>query len=540
MILVGGVREVNPISFFELNGTSALGALKPNPLNLLLAGDKYGNTNILDLNRRIQLQKIEVVPSHRITAIEGVTIEYCDDYLLTFAIVARGEPTVHVYRIWTHDYKPVHLARINTVRSEKSPFSSTTKLGEFPYKVQFSADGLFLAVTLFNGSVEIYSIPEPPLIMPATFEYNDGSGSLTQLKSTTHPNSHMPPRPSIKHPSEAAMAGKQHSAQPNLHSIPTQDLTPFKKIAPRAPEKKVNVQDILTRALLGDPEEQQQQQAQTGKDEKGKKAAKKDAKKEEPKGQQPVDEFKAFELPPPVYEENPEMLMGESVIDDSADHSDQQQGPLYYPDIYYTYQSVSCQPEGQRSLHKEVTTSVTTDVVCVWHETYYMDVFELQTAKPDNAPTYFSYKNKYYIQNQANRKHRPSQELPSPTKAPEDTKSAAPAKKDDKGPVKAGNAQSKDPVTQPETKLDLCKPTASCKVLYPIKTSGVSKSGVFIALGLSDGSVVVWSLIDNKEAYQLDKHVQAVTNISFLDDWHLNFRFKRWRTSSSPAKRERR
>ena len=79
MLNIGGVREVNPISFFEVNGTSSLCQPRPNPLNTLITGDKYGNIILFDLNRRIQLLKKEIFPSHRIIAIDAITYEYCDE-----------------------------------------------------------------------------------------------------------------------------------------------------------------------------------------------------------------------------------------------------------------------------------------------------------------------------------------------------------------------------------------------------------------------------------------------------------------------------
>jgi len=54
---LGRVREVYPVSFFEIDGTSALCYPRFNPVNVLITGDKYGNINILDLNRQIQLRK---------------------------------------------------------------------------------------------------------------------------------------------------------------------------------------------------------------------------------------------------------------------------------------------------------------------------------------------------------------------------------------------------------------------------------------------------------------------------------------------------
>lgn len=511
------MREVNPVSFFEIDGTSCLFYPKVNPMNILITGDKYGHLNIMDLNRRIQLLKKEIVPAKRITVIDAVIIEYCDDYLITAAIITRGDPVIHVVRIWTHDWKPTLLARIKTARTTPQPYNEKTKLDEFPCKLKFSDDGLFLAVTLYNGSVELYQIPEPPLIMPLVVD-SDLNTSTSQFKTTSSLT------PNYLSSTGGSRSGldksvpKQLTHQPMLADIPTKDLVPFKKIALRAPAKKINAEEILKKALQGPSQEEIQ--AQLAKDDKNKKGAKKDTKKEDLKAQPPQEEEKPFQLPPPEFEVNPEILLGQYVQNENAaDISDELPSPIYYADLYYTYQTVSFQPEDKSTLNREITTTITTGLVCAWHETCYMDVFDIQEALNENAPTYFSFKNKYYLQNQLNQKKQkpPVEEAKNPTPVP--TK-VVDAKKDDK--KDAGKpGQQKEPAVQAEPPTDLLQPSKSCQVLYPITAAAISKTNCFVALGLADGSVVVLDLIEYRERYQLDKHIQAVTTVSFLDDWHL-------------------
>ena len=52
-------------------------------------------------------------------------------------------------------------------------------------------------------------------------------------------------------------------------------------------------------------------------------------------------------------------------------------------------------------------------------------------------------------------------------------------------------------------------------MLYPIQTSAINNSTSFLALGLRDGSVVVWDLNLNTIKCFLDKHRKAVTCIDF-------------------------
>ena len=58
-------------------------------------------------------------------------------------------------------------------------------------------------------------------------------------------------------------------------------------------------------------------------------------------------------------------------------------------------------------------------------------------------------------------------------------------------------------------------------MLYPIEASAINKSGTFLALGLNDGSVVIWDLNLNCVKSFLDKHKRSVTCIEFYEDWYL-------------------
>lgn len=61
----------------------------------------------------------------------------------------------------------------------------------------------------------------------------------------------------------------------------------------------------------------------------------------------------------------------------------------------------------------------------------------------------------------------------------------------------------------------------SPKMIYPIMTSAINKSTTFLALGLRDGSVVIWDLNLNTVKCFLDKHRKAVTCIQFYDNWYV-------------------
>lgn len=68
--------------------------------------------------------------------------------------------------------------------------------------------------------------------------------------------------------------------------------------------------------------------------------------------------------------------------------------------------------------------------------------------------------------------------------------------------------------------LDRIEPSMKWKgqTIYEIKKSAISLKQQYLALGMKDGSVVVWDLELRVQRYILDKHSTAVTGLSFLGD----------------------
>ena len=54
--------------------------------------------------------------------------------------------------------------------------------------------------------------------------------------------------------------------------------------------------------------------------------------------------------------------------------------------------------------------------------------------------------------------------------------------------------------------------------VYKIRCSKVSENGKYLALGLEEGSLLVWSIKSESEQYCLDKHKETVTVVCFLKE----------------------
>lgn len=84
---------------FEINGISCVHSDLKNPYNYLLAGDKFGNLLLLDMNKKIQLHKKEVVKGKRIIHIDSITINTPDGHICTISVIIKGDPNVYIYRL---------------------------------------------------------------------------------------------------------------------------------------------------------------------------------------------------------------------------------------------------------------------------------------------------------------------------------------------------------------------------------------------------------------------------------------------------------
>ena len=109
----GNLKELPPQGSFEYDGITCLTKSARYVSNHLFAGDKYGNIYLLDLNKKTQIFKKEVVPNKRIVQIVAQSIHYGDSQLTTVAVIARGEPRVFVYRMLSSENKLYHSFTFN-------------------------------------------------------------------------------------------------------------------------------------------------------------------------------------------------------------------------------------------------------------------------------------------------------------------------------------------------------------------------------------------------------------------------------------------
>jgi hypothetical protein len=104
--------------------------------------------------------------------IAGTRVEHisCSTYLdgevsiTSIAVILRGHPILYVFRYRSGEIKLFLSFQINV--SKLKPSDPNTDISSFPFESKFSNYGMHLAVSLYDGSVLIYDIPEVTINQP--------------------------------------------------------------------------------------------------------------------------------------------------------------------------------------------------------------------------------------------------------------------------------------------------------------------------------------------------------------------------------------
>jgi len=509
-----GVKEISATNFFDFSGVSCFANHKNNPMNSLLVGDKSGNILLLDLNKRSLTTKKEVVAERRITDISAVTIPFEDGYLTTFSVILHATQEVFIYRYKISDYKITHSFTIKCAKSVQGGVNEKTEVGEFPFKATISSDCLYISVILYNGNVEVYKIPEP---IPTSNKPEEPQNYALIQQPVLKP-------PTANNPAGKAAATKgQDKNAPANNPTPVQpvlgepyEIFPVKKIQLKSPEVEKDAKDALLAMLLGN-EPEPVAQAEKGKDAaKDKKAPEKKGGKDAP----PKEEVKAVDPLKKEYKQNPVKTFAGLKRGPDGDNSDFVEPPLYYPDIYYLQTPVVVQDTNQKQFSFEKVVDVTSDIVCVWKQTTWIDLYELEKVTVESVPIYILtsvFKPTAEVSNQgassiASFSSRASrQSISQQNKSPPLPEIRI---------IPKVLQQPRNLIPQ-NVEATVLQPIYTYTMIYPIACSAVSKNNTFLGLGLKDGTVIIWDLVLNQQKFVLDKHLETVTVLSFFEDWRV-------------------
>lgn len=135
------------------------------PQSKMIIGDKFGQVHLLDVSRKLVLDKKEVpkYKGKRIINISTACIEWVDTKLIYAAVVARASPIVSIFVFKNNDNKIHHLYSANVCPEIENPDNLENNegqtYGQLPSEANLSMDCEFLSVSSFDGTIKIIKMP---------------------------------------------------------------------------------------------------------------------------------------------------------------------------------------------------------------------------------------------------------------------------------------------------------------------------------------------------------------------------------------------
>lgn len=84
--------------------------------------------------------------------------------ITSIAVILRGQPNLYVLRYRSGEVKL--FINFQLTVSKVKPADPTTDISSYPFECKFSRFGLQLAVSLYDGSVLLYELPEVTINEP--------------------------------------------------------------------------------------------------------------------------------------------------------------------------------------------------------------------------------------------------------------------------------------------------------------------------------------------------------------------------------------
>lgn len=480
----GAVREIASSGSFEIEGISSIAASEGNPFNHLLVGDYYGNIFLLDMNKKVQINKFSV-SDRRVIHIAANTIKD-EEYITTICVICRADPNIHVFRYKSGENKIFKNFTVSLMK-KTDIIDKNTSLNLFPYSCKISNESKFLAAIFYTGNIEIFTLPEPQFSVQTI---------LSEMKSSS------------KIPIRLGEASqKQPTPIINLDISLSEINEIYYSIPVKLPLKKKTYEETLNK-FLQSIEKKTPDESLDPKLSKEKKPAPVDTKK------QKIEEVPVVNS---EYETNEIQNIGEVKRNDKeADISANYKLPEYSTDIFFITEKIYL-PHDIKTFCKVKEFPITTKVAVVSKKQNGVDIYQIQNPSKENFPNLLKQKLKT-----ANITETQSAVLQITKKEPQQIVPQSANKLDTKKPgnlnAKPTDIKAENPEQTISNEKKLC---LSFDVIYSINCAAVNKSQTFLALGLIDGSVFVYDLLLSQEHGYFDKHTGEVTYIRFLEDWKV-------------------
>jgi hypothetical protein len=486
--------------------------LKEGKFNRVIVGDKAGTIYLIDCARKLLLAKTEAFPGCRISSISTASITWLDTNLVIVAVCARGSGYVNIFFYKNNESKLFHHYKLKITNPVEA--QENTVADSYPRHVKISADGLYLTVTTYNGEVlvlEMPPIPEPKIkkeFQEAIGKLQlggkkEGKSSLTSLTAMYQSDSSQLIDGSIEREEAKEVLYEDHI----VLKLPV--YTPPKFIPKEEP-----VEEVV------DPK---------GKKKEAKKEIKKEQKKDSKK-----DAKKEDEEPP-----KPQMLFGPLKKDEEGgDISPELPYAEFMPICFFIQSTKSFKAEGVKGPQAIRISPSTTSIIVVYTGSYVG--FEYLLAGKDGQlriPKDFSLNKQLVNIIKMKPKNIPKEKkefidyINSELQPKEkDTGKKLDRKKEEqvKKVERKGLDTKKDPKAKEEPIEEPVKDSfigmrklEAGKTILTADYTETSESNQLLALGLCDGTVIIYDIAFGYPKAVIQKFNASVSTLAFNGTKHL-------------------
>jgi len=169
----GFLKDVQATGFLELEGVTVVKTISkalaaggipessdeqvPVLPSRTLLGDKFGAIHLLEVNRKLVLDKRVLFEGQRIESIATATIVWADTKLTYAAVIGRGSPEIKILCFKHLENMLYHFYTINMLPGVA--YMPEGGYADYPAECVISADCLFMAVTSYGGEVKLVRMP---------------------------------------------------------------------------------------------------------------------------------------------------------------------------------------------------------------------------------------------------------------------------------------------------------------------------------------------------------------------------------------------
>lgn len=199
----------------------------------MLVGDNFGQITLLDVQRKVAVDRCKLpdFEGRRILSLSSCTFTWVGTQVTYVAAVARGSAKAHILAFNHKDCKLKSFMHFNLMPDLQNPsepeLNPDQKYTYFPSTVKLSMDAAFLAVTLAEGTVKLFSLPPIPNPLPAeAFGSAAEAGGLAE-KSKESASRKTPSHPAGTDKQSSSMSAGQKTTETETVEVRT-DFDSFK------------------------------------------------------------------------------------------------------------------------------------------------------------------------------------------------------------------------------------------------------------------------------------------------------------------------